>query len=184
MTHELYISVDIEASGPIPGHYSLVSIGACVVTDTTKQFYAEVRPISDAAVPEAMSVIGKTLEDFRRHGRDPATVMAEFEAWLKGLDDGPAVFVGFNAAFDWSFVNWYFHKFLGRNPFGIGGVDIKSFLMGHAGCAWQATRSSRLPTKYRAKGARHSHHALEDAIEQANIFELMARDAGLLRDNT
>jgi hypothetical protein len=27
---EVYISVDVEADGPVPGRYSLVSLGACV----------------------------------------------------------------------------------------------------------------------------------------------------------
>jgi ribonuclease T len=28
---EIYFSVDIEASGPIPGEYSMLSLGACLV---------------------------------------------------------------------------------------------------------------------------------------------------------
>ena len=40
------------------------------------------------------------------------------------------MFVGFNASFDWSFVNWYFHKFVGTNPFGVAALDIKAYYMG------------------------------------------------------
>src|SRR5438552_192307 len=35
---EVYISVDIEASGPIPGEYSLLSLGACVVCKMSETF--------------------------------------------------------------------------------------------------------------------------------------------------
>jgi len=37
------------------------------------------------------------------------------------------VFVGFNACYDWQFVNWYLEHFTGGNPFGFAGLDIKSF---------------------------------------------------------
>lgn len=50
---EAYISVDIEASGPIPGEYSMLSLGACVVGDTAKTFYREIKPITDKYVQRA-----------------------------------------------------------------------------------------------------------------------------------
>ena len=180
MMKEVYISVDIEASGPVPGTYSMLALGACVVGNVTERFYAELRPINEASVPGAMAVVGKTLEEFRQAGREPAEVMLEFGAWIRRVvDGGKAVFVGFNATFDWSFVNWYFVTYRGENPFGVGGVDIKSFYMGMSGCAWEETRSSRLPVKYRGEAA-HTHNALSDAIEQAGTFERMGRAAGAI----
>lgn len=47
-----------------------------------------------------------------------------------------AAYVGFNASFDWSFVNYYFDLFLGENPFGIAALDIKSMYSGAADCSW------------------------------------------------
>jgi len=44
-------SVDIESSGPIPGEYSMLSIGACVVGNTKDSFYAELKPISKSLSP-------------------------------------------------------------------------------------------------------------------------------------
>lgn len=44
-TKEVFISVDIEASGPIPGEYSLLSIGACMVDNPDESFYAELKPV-------------------------------------------------------------------------------------------------------------------------------------------
>jgi ribonuclease T len=35
---EVFISVDVETAGPIPGEYSLLSIGACRVDDDTEAF--------------------------------------------------------------------------------------------------------------------------------------------------
>lgn len=82
------------------------------------------------------------------------------------------VFVGFNATFDWPFVNFYFHEFLGENPFGFGGIDIKSYYMGMTGCTWDDTRSSRIAADFKGPSP-HTHNALDDAIEQAQMFRHM-----------
>lgn len=43
-----WIMVDIEADGPIPGDYSMVSFGAVVVEPGLERtFYGELRPISE-----------------------------------------------------------------------------------------------------------------------------------------
>jgi DNA polymerase III epsilon subunit-like protein len=58
--------------------------------------------------------------------------MKRFSAWANELasQGETLVFVGFNAPFDWSFVNYYFHKYLGRNPFGFTALYIKAYYMG------------------------------------------------------
>ena len=86
------------------------------------------------------------------------------------------MFVGFNATFDWAFVNFYFQEYLEENPFGIGGIDIKAFYMGLSGCAWEDTKSSKIPSKFKGK-SRHTHNALDDAIEQAEMFQRMRERA-------
>ena len=45
--NELYISVDIEAAGPVPVEYSMLSIGACVVGSPEVSFYIELKPINN-----------------------------------------------------------------------------------------------------------------------------------------
>lgn len=174
---EVYISVDVEASGPVPPAYSMLSIGACVVGNSEASFYAELRPISEQVVAEAIRVVGKPLEHFARNGREAKAVMAEFEKWVTSVSRGRSpVFVGFNAAFDWAFVNWYFHTYLGRNPFGIGPLDIKSYFMGLKGGSWEDTRSSRIPASFKGT-AEQTHNALDDARSQAQMFERMLRHA-------
>jgi DNA polymerase III epsilon subunit-like protein len=168
---EEYISVDIEASGPIPGEYSMLSIGACLVRDIHEGFYAELRPTSDRYISEALEVSGFSLACLRENGIDPPEAMTSFCKWIKEVcADRRPVFVGFNASFDWSFVNWYFHKFLKENPFGIGGVDIKAYYMGLSGSEWNDTTSSKLPSRFQSS-LTQTHHALEDAQAQAEIFK-------------
>src|SRR5262249_1297362 len=153
-----YISVDIEASGPTPPTYSMLSLGAVTVYDPHATFYVELRPINDKSIPEAMSVIGRTLADFRKTGRAPKAGMIAFRDWINSVaSTRRPVFVGFNATFDWAFVTFYFHRYLGENPFGFGGLDIKSYYMGIAGCMWEDTRSSRIPSKLKGS-RRHTHN--------------------------
>ena len=171
---EVYISVDVEAAGPVPPTYSMLSLGAVVVDDPNATFYVELRPVNDAWVAGAMKVVGRALQDFARVGRDPKEAMAGFRDWLALVaDNAKPVFVGFNATFDWAFVNFYFHQYLGENPFGIGGVDIKSYYMGLSGGTWEDTRSSRIAKEFRDSSRRHTHNALDDAIEQAGTFRRM-----------
>jgi len=58
---EVYVSVDIEAAGPVPGTYSMLALGASIVEAPGQTFYAELRPISDGFIPEAMRVSGFSL---------------------------------------------------------------------------------------------------------------------------
>jgi hypothetical protein len=39
IVREVYFSVDVEALGPIPGEYSMLSLGACRVDVSDKTFY-------------------------------------------------------------------------------------------------------------------------------------------------
>lgn len=172
---ELYISVDIESSGPIPGEFSLLSFGACVVGQRLKTFYAELKPINDNFIDKALKVSGLSMKELKINGEKPAEAMGRFEKWiLEVCAEKRAVFLAFNATFDWSFTHWYFIKFLGRDPFGISGLDIKAYFMGKKGVRWNETVKKNIRLHYPSK-TRHTHNALDDAVEQAEIFEKMCR---------
>ena len=145
---EIYFSVDIEASGPIPGEYSMLSLGACLVGGVDHTFYAELRPMSDRFVPAALEITGFDLRELSTRGQQPITVMQNLLDWVAVESHGISpVFVGFNAGFDWSFVNWYFHKFLGKNPFGVAPLDIKAYYMGLTGCSWEEQSRASFPKR-------------------------------------
>jgi len=170
---EIYISVDIEASGPIPGEFSMLSFGACVVGNTHNTLYAELKPLNDNFDIRALEVGGLSMPDLKAKGERPAEAMGRFEKWIEEMcgDDRP-VFVAFNATFDWSFTHWYFMKFLGRDPFGISGLDIKAYYMGMKKAEWGETAKKQVRVQFPSK-QKHTHNALDDAIEQAEIFEGM-----------
>ncbi|MFQ2239883.1 3'-5' exoribonuclease domain-containing protein [Aeromonas dhakensis] len=173
-TREIFVSVDVETSGPIPGEYSLLSIGACSAFDPDNGFTCKVKPLSDKFDPKALEVTGLSMKALMNSGLEPNKAMNAFSNWLSSLA-GPndtIVFVGFNAPFDWSFINYYFHLFDGKNPFGFSALDIKALYMGVTGCSWRDTRSSKIAAHLKPTLS-STHDALEDARYQAEIFRLI-----------
>jgi DNA polymerase III epsilon subunit-like protein len=104
--------------------------------------------------------------------------MASFADWLNQVtpDSAKPVFVAFNAPFDWMFVCDYFHRYLGRNPFGHAALDIKALYMGTTGASWSRT-SLKLISERLLDGQAISHNALEDAILQGEIFQRLLASA-------
>lgn len=171
---EIFVSVDVETSGPIPGEYSLLSIGACSVFYPDNGFIVEIKPITDKFDAKALEVTGLSMKDLTQRGLDPTAAMKAFSDWLAMLahPGETLVLVGFNAPFDWSFVNYYFHRFMGENPFGFTALDIKSLYMGATHCSWRDTRSSKI-AEYLKPNLSGTHEALQDARYQAEIFRLI-----------
>jgi DNA polymerase III epsilon subunit-like protein len=129
------------------------------------------QPINDNAIPEALAVSGFSLMELAQQGEVPAAAMRRFRDWITGISGGrKPVFVGFNAAFDWAFVSWYFHTYLGENPFGFSALDIKAYYMGLSGCRWAETTSRQLPPAFQPTATIANHNALTDAQAQAEIF--------------
>ena len=174
MQEELYISVDVETAGPIPADFSLLSIGACQVDDPSVSFYIELQPDREQFSAEAMSIHGLSLETLRNTGTPAKEAMLAFEKWIKGLTNKNQrpVFVALNAPFDWMFVNDYFHRYLGRNPFGHSALDIKAYFMGQTGVDWGQTSMQHMSDHFLEE--RHlTHNALADAQDQAEIFKMI-----------
>lgn len=155
--------VDVEADGPCPGLYSMVSFGAVLVDgkfNTT--FYAEVKPISKNWQPDALKVSGFSREqtlDF-----SPASLkMKEFEEWiLQNNRSGRPTFWSDNLAFDWQFINYYFHMSLYQNPFGYSGRRIGDYICGRYGnlrMRWKQWRVTK-----------HDHNPVNDAIGNAEVL--------------
>ncbi len=175
---EAFVSVDVETAGPNPSQYSLLAIGACLVSDPQRAFYLELQPVNANAVPEAMAIHGLSLGELAARGLPPADAMARFEQWLANeITSGyKPVFVAFNAPFDWMFVADYFHRFLGRNPFGHAALDVKSFYMGVSGVRWSETSMRYLAPRY-LKNRPLTHHALRDAQDQAELFKQLLAES-------
>ena len=172
--NEEFISVDIETSGPNPREYALLSIGACTITEPRKTFYVELKPDMDGSVEEALAISNLSLEKLQKEGVPAKDAMQKFSQWLGDVisEKSQPVFTAFNAPFDWIFINDYFHRYLGHNPFGHKALDIKALYMGLRKTKWAETSYNKVNKKTGIE-IMLTHHALEDAIQQAKIFEIL-----------
>jgi DNA polymerase III epsilon subunit-like protein len=167
-----FISVDLETAGPVPSQYALLSIGACTLTHPRRTFYTELIPDKDQVDPRAAEIHGLDMSRLSREGLPPEEALRQFAAWITEVvpQGRKPLMVGFNLPFDWMFINDYFHRYMGSNPFGHSAVDIKAVYLGASGRSWAETSGSYLHQRYH-DGNELTHDALEDAIAQAIIFE-------------
>lgn len=89
---ELYISTDVEADGPIPGVYSMLSFGSAAYrVDKTlvSTFGANLETLPDAKQdPSTMEFWAKNKAAWNAHRENletPQVAMTRYLAWLKTL---------------------------------------------------------------------------------------------------
>jgi hypothetical protein len=181
---EAYVSVDVEADGPIPGPYSMLSFGmaACGTADgsgfipadpAARAFYAELKPISDTYVPDALAVSGLDRDRLAREGRDPGEAMSAAARWVAETAAGATpIFVAYPLGYDWMWTYWYFVRFAEQgSPFGHSRhLDMKTLYAANAGALISRSTKSQMPAELLPQRP-HTHNALDDAIEQAELFQ-------------
>ncbi|UWR10891.1 3'-5' exoribonuclease [Sulfitobacter mediterraneus] len=180
---DMYFSADIETDGAIPGPNSILSIGMTFAgafdgetffapSSYEENFYRELRPISDAFDPSALAINGLDRSRLLTEGVDPERAMTDAAEWVNHIAQiGDPVFVAFPLSFDWSWLYWYFVKFSAvGSPFGYSRCfDIKTAIAVKHSQTVSISGRARIPS-YMKPDRRHTHHALDDAIEQAMIF--------------
>ena len=180
-----YFCIDVESSGSVPGLFNLLSIG-CVAVDPGPplvpgaELYVELRPTFAGFDPGAMAVNGLDRAALERDGLDPAVALGRLTEFVNAHrpEDARAIFVGHNAPFDWAMVNYYYHHFGLKNPFGYSALDTKALAMGALALTWPDTNKETLERilQLPPQDASQIHRADYDARYQALIFcKLMAR---------
>lgn len=159
-----YIVVDIESDDQSPATGSMVCFGAVLVNDTSKTFYGKTKPISSEWNSEALSISGFSREEHEKFD-DPKEVMEKFADWVECVSDGKPTFISDNPAFDWQWINYYFHRYLGRNPFGFSARRIGDL---YCGMMKDASKNYEWKKKYRKTV--HDHNPVNDAKGNAEAL--------------
>lgn len=165
------VVVDVEADGQVPHLYSMVCFGAVVVEDGLQRtFYGKTSPISDKWIPDALAVSGFTREEHELFD-NPEYTMQKFSKWLYKVGEGNRlIFYSDNNGFDWSFINYYLHRYTGENPFGWSSRRIGDLYCGmkmDSRARWKQLRDTK-----------HTHNPVDDAKGNAEAL-LKMRDMGL-----
>jgi hypothetical protein len=161
--------VDVESDGPCPGMHSLICFGAVIVEPGLQRtFYAQLKPISEIYVPEALAISGFSREDVMKFP-DPRDAMQNFEAWLqKNIPNKRPIFWSDNNGYDFSFINYYFWTQLGRNPFGWSSANLGSF--------WKGMEKDLYSTFKHLRDTKHTHHPVDDAKGNAEaLLKMLSR---------
>lgn len=183
---EIYISTDIESDGPIPGPNSMLSFASAAFVNSklVNTFSANLKQLPDAEMDQ------RTKEEFwdknpeaweacRLDMQDPERAITAYVDWLKGLEqkhNGKVVFVGYPAGYDFTFVYWYLMKFGGYSPFSFSCIDMKTLAMALMKKPFRQCTKRRMPKHWFDKSLKHTHVALDDAIEQGVMFCNMMKD--------
>lgn len=180
---DAYFSADVETDGPIPGPYSMLSFalvyagsfdGRNFVRPTSYEasLYVELKPISDRFEVAALRVNGLDRSRLLREGQEPGLAMTAASEWVHARAKGAQpVLVAYPVSFDWTWLYWYFVSFSKTgSPFAHSKCfDLKTAYAVKAGVPISQAGASRVPEELRSRRP-HTHHALDDAIEQAEMF--------------
>jgi hypothetical protein len=165
--------VDVESDGPVPPLYSMISFGAVAVNRSlNRTFLGRVAPLPGAKRLEAAAAISGVSADEHATYDDPLIVMQNFADWVKTYNaDGRPIFVSDNPAFDWGYMNYYFHAYLGSNPFGYSARRIGDFYCG--------LTKDYFATWKKLRKTKHDHNPVNDAKGNAEALITMADQYGV-----
>ena len=168
-----HIVFDVEADGPCPGLYNMISFALVSLADPASSYFGEVLPILDSpGLPAAREITGISFE-MQKTYRPPELVMAEARDWLTAITAGRRpIFWSDNPAFDWQFWNWYTYKYLGENPAGFSARRIGDLDAGRRGeplntLAWKKRRVTA-----------HTHNPVDDARGNAEALRWILEEMG------
>lgn len=189
----MYFSVDVETDGPVPGPFSMVSVGACVAgtfdggayqerDPRQDTFYSEMSPISDQYQPEALAISGISREQQLACPTTPRQAMTGLATWVRQASRGHrAVFAAYPAVFDFAFVHYYLVMYggdepdLAHDPFGFSSaLDMKTLYSAKARVPIGRSTKRHMP-QHLLGTAPHTHNALDDAVEQAQMLGNLMR---------
>lgn len=176
---EIYVSVDIEADGPIPGVNSMLNFGMAAFERGNRipiaTFEANLLPLEGAVQdPMTMAWWKERPEAWgyvTRDARDPAEVMREVVAWGHRLPGRPVLVV--YPTYDFMWMRWYLVRFTGverASLFGFQALDIKTLAMAAMGCPFRAAHKRNMPKRWFKGSPAHDHTGLADAIGQGVLL--------------
>ncbi|GAC1442248.1 MAG: hypothetical protein NVS2B8_07910 [Vulcanimicrobiaceae bacterium] len=182
---ELYISCDIEADGPCPGLFSMLSFGLAAFTLEKKlvgTFSRNLETLDGAdqddrtmkwwAQPDQAAAYAKSREDLS----SPRGAMVDCKNWLDEMKAfGRPIIVGAPSGFDFTFMYYYFQKFLGESPIGFASLDLRSYAAAVMKRQYRHVGKRQYPAEWIDENLPHTHVALDDAIEQGCILINMMR---------
>lgn len=133
----IYFATHIESDGPIPGKFSLLSVGmnACAIetmkgelisldpNDPINSFYTDLKPVTDNFDEEYLERTWLDRHDLVDNGTDPEEEMDDLYEWVTTLSGSyggftQPIFLGYPLTRSWMFIYWYLMTYSAKgSPF-------------------------------------------------------------------
>jgi hypothetical protein len=105
----------------------------------------------------------------RQNQQSPDIAMQNYYSWLQALPGKP-VFVSYPVAYDFMFIYWYLMRYVGESPFSFSALDIKTYAMAMLKIPYRRSVKRDMPKHWFDENFKHTHIALDDALEQGTLF--------------
>lgn len=193
---EYYISLDVEMDGPCAGLNSMLQLGAAFYTPSGEYlngFSWNLFPLPDAKPdPDTMLWWKEQEKEFPGIWEqlmldrvEPAQAMREFtfkvEAYSGQLKAKP-VAVCYPAGYDFSAIYHYLCRFTGKSCLGFSCIDLKTLSMAVLNRGYRDHGKKDMPGHWFSADLPHTHNALDDAVEQGNLFASVMKDMRKLHE--
>lgn len=171
--NDLYFSCDAELNGPVYGVNSILSFG-CAVYDIDKNLVGTFERNFDEI--ENGQQDSDTMDFWKRNQQaydvtrintvPPEIGMKDFYDFIERFDK-KKVFMGYPAAYDFGWINYYLLRYVGKSPFGHSNcVDLKSVAFSLLKKkSFNHVTKRNFPKRW-FDDLPHTHVAIDDAIEQ------------------
>jgi len=194
---EIYISTDIEADGPIPGEYSMLSLGSVAIGKNGKilgKFYEKLKRFPKAKQhPQTIEWWKQNSEAYKEatsETKPTKEVMNKYADWLEEISrkyKKILYFLAYPSTWDFMFVSWYLIKFVERYeknhfldiPFHHQGIDIRTFSMAQLKKPYSESGIENMPKEWLENNKTNKimeHNAFNDALKQGLVFIKMLRE--------
>lgn len=151
----------------------MVWFGAVVVRPGLKEtFEGKLKPISGNYNLKTL-LISRLTREMTLEFNEPVEVMTQFKEWILVHSGGSkqVIFIADNNGFDGQFINWYFHHFIGENPFGHSSQNLGSLYKGLVGDMFQNFKH--------LSQTEHTHNPVDDVRGNAEALLYMKDKLGL-----
>lgn len=190
---QVFFALDIETTGTAPPPIrSMLSMGVVAFDpesgDTLGTYYATVKELPESTRdPETMEWwkgFPAQWQQATENPREPEEVMHEFATWVRETAAGKIPVLVCKPCWDFCFLFYYLCRFLGTDGqrlFGHRPYCVRTAVAEALGFPFRGYGDRDLPKDWRG-GLPHTHNALEDALEAAEICKAARRRLKELRE--
>ena len=200
--NDVYVMMDVEASGTRLGHHDLIQFGAVAAWGTNLEHqlaFPAHKPKPDVPAnlvvphfrgdpdPAALKVTGLRWDDVLAYGEAPAAFVDRFYGWVGLLKQASGaekvILTGHGVTFDWAMTKLLYDAYRGDWPCHYSGLDFKSWYGGRCNLEYIDSSMTEMQKEFGLRPNKHKHDAQADADHQFKLMLLAFRASGFVANS-